>query len=164
MPNKIQHEQEVARVSTPTDITEPLAVPVRKGALNYGQLVLGMIGIFVYVGVEVSTAANLPEFMKQHVKTDNGLPFPTENIAPFVSLFWASLMIGRWTSSVGAFNVSANAKSILRFVMPYLAFGVFLLVNAMVHLIHIAAMRCWRRCFQARSFCHQSKYILCPHW
>ena len=130
VPNKIQHEQEVARVSTPTDITEPLAVPVRKGALNYGQLVLGMIGIFVYVGVEVSTAANLPEFMKQHVKTDNGLPFPTENIAPFVSLFWASLMIGRWTSSVGAFNVSANAKSILRFVMPYLAFGVFLLVNA----------------------------------
>jgi FHS family L-fucose permease-like MFS transporter len=38
-------------------------------------------------------------------------------------------MIGRWTSSVGAFNVSSNAKSILRFVMPYLAFGVFLLIN-----------------------------------
>ncbi|MGE5107606.1 MAG: MFS transporter [Sphingobacteriales bacterium] len=97
--------------------------------LNYPQLVLGMIGIFVYVGVEVSTASNLPEFMKQHVITADGLPFPTEKIAPYVSLFWASLMIGRWTNSVGAFGVSASAKKILNFVMPYLAFGVFLLVN-----------------------------------
>ena len=31
-------------------------------ALKYPQLVLGMIGIFVYVGVEVSTASNLPAF------------------------------------------------------------------------------------------------------
>src|SRR5882762_7704235 len=71
--------------------------------LKYGQLVLGMLAIFIYVGVEVSTASNLPEFMKQHLKAANGLPFPTEKIAPFVSLYWASLMIGRWTSSVGAF-------------------------------------------------------------
>src|ERR1035437_6953807 len=130
IPNKIAHEEEVSRVATPTDITDRLNTPVKTGALNYTQLLLGMIGIFVYVGVEVSTASNLPEFMKQHVKTANGLPFPTENIAPYVSLFWASLMIGRWTNSVGAFNVSANAKSILRFIMPYIAFGIFLLVTA----------------------------------
>ena len=88
-----------------------------------------MLGIFVYVGVEVSTASNLPEFMKEHVSTADGLPFPTENIAPFVSLYWASLMIGRWTSSVGAFGVGESLNKILNFVMPYLAFGVFLLVT-----------------------------------
>ncbi len=88
-----------------------------------------MIGIFVYVGVEVSTASNLPEFMKQHVTTADGQPFPTDQIAPYVSLFWASLMIGRWTSSVGAFGVGKSAQSILRFIMPYIAFGVFLLVS-----------------------------------
>jgi FHS family L-fucose permease-like MFS transporter len=101
----------------------------RGGPLKYTQLALGMLGIFVYVGVEVSTASNLPEFMKEHVATADGLPFPTENIAPFVSLYWASLMIGRWTSSVGAFGVKPGLKKILNFVMPYLAFGVFLLVN-----------------------------------
>lgn len=100
----------------------------RKSPLSYPQLALGMIAIFVYVGVEVSTASNLPEFMKQHLKVD-GQPFPTDRIAPFVSLFWASLMIGRWTSAVGAFGVSASAQKVLNFVMPYLAFGVFLLVN-----------------------------------
>jgi FHS family L-fucose permease-like MFS transporter len=82
-----------------------------------------MIAIFVYVGVEVSTASNLPEFMIQHLGTK------TENIAPFVSLFWASLMIGRWTSSIGAFNIKGGAKHIIQFLMPYIAFGVFLLVN-----------------------------------
>jgi FHS family L-fucose permease-like MFS transporter len=136
VPNKLDLDTdqktdiEESKVATPTDITDSYHLRgVRKSATNYGQLWLGMIGIFVYVGVEVATAANLPEFMKQHVMTSDGRPFPTENIAPYVSLFWASLMIGRWTSSVGAFNVSKSAQSILRFIMPYLAFGVFLLVN-----------------------------------
>jgi FHS family L-fucose permease-like MFS transporter len=133
IPNQINLEPEkedLSKVATPTDIANPLAYPSRKGALNYGQLWLGMIGIFVYVGVEVATASNLPLFMKQHLKTADGRPFPTENIAPFISLYWASLMMGRWTGSVGAFDVSAGVKSVLRFLMPYLAFGVFLGVNA----------------------------------
>ena len=94
-----------------------------KSVFNYPQLVLGMIGIFVYVGVEVSTASNLPEYMKQHLNTT------TDQVAPYVSLFWASLMIGRWTSSVGIFNVKSTTKKILNFLMPYLAFIFFLGVN-----------------------------------
>jgi len=95
----------------------------RKSALKYPQLILGMIAIFVYVGVEVSTASNLPEFMKQQLHIAN------DQIAPYVSLFWASLMIGRWTSSVGAFNINMGLKKMLTFLMPYIAFGFFLLIN-----------------------------------
>ncbi len=91
--------------------------------LKYPQVVLGMIAIFLYVGVEVSTASNLPEFMKQKLGT-------AENaVAPYVSLFWASLMIGRWTSAAGAFNLSNRMKSLLGLVLPFVAFGIFLLVN-----------------------------------
>jgi FHS family L-fucose permease-like MFS transporter len=105
-------------------------VAVDKGSpLKYPQLVLGMVAIFIYVGVEVSTAANLPEFMKVHLTDGNGNPFPTDKIAPFVSLYWASLMIGRWTSSVGALGLSKQAANILQVIMPYIAFGVFLLIN-----------------------------------
>ncbi len=96
----------------------------KASVFQYPQLVLGMIGIFVYVGVEVATASNLPEYMKQHLNT------PTNQIAPYISLYWASLMMGRWTGAVGAFDVSMGTKKILNFLMPYLAFGVFLLVNA----------------------------------
>lgn len=96
---------------------------VKKSALGYPQLLLGMIAIFVYVGVEVSTAGNLAEFMKQNLKTE------TNSVAPYVSLFWASLMIGRWTSSVGAFNLKGGVKKLMQFFMPYIAFSFFLLVN-----------------------------------
>ena len=97
---------------------------VRRSALNYPQLVLGMIAIFIYVGVEVSTASNLPAFMEKN------LGFLTKDIAPYVSLYWASLMIGRWTGAVEAFTDDMSLQKILRFVAPYLAFGVFLMVNA----------------------------------
>ncbi len=93
-------------------------------ALKYPQLVLGMIAIFVYVGVEVSTASNLPDYMKHK------LGFETKDIAPYISLYWASMMIGRWTGAVEAFTDSISLRKILRFIAPYFAFGVFLLVNA----------------------------------
>lgn len=127
LPNKIMlDETEPTALSTADPITQ------RKSALGYPQLVMGMIAIFLYVGVEVSTASNLPEFMKVHVLVD-GQPFPTENIAPYISLYWASLMIGRWTGSVGAFDVKQSTQKVLNFLMPYLAFGVFLLVNVIAN-------------------------------
>ncbi len=96
----------------------------RSSALQYPQLILGMIAIFIYVGVEVSTASNLPAYMEK------SLGFLTKDIAPYVSLYWASLMIGRWTGAVQAFTDKMDLQKILRFVAPYLAFGIFLVVNA----------------------------------
>ena len=87
---------------------------------KYPQLKFGMIAIFLYVGVEVATASNLPEYMRQHAG------IATDGAAPYISLFWASLMIGRWTSSARTFTKHA---ALLRFLLPYAAFGVFLLVN-----------------------------------
>ncbi len=98
----------------------------RSSALKYPQLILGMIGIFVYVGVEVSTASNLPAYMEKD------LGFLTKDIAPYISLYWASLMIGRWTGAVEAFTDTMSTQKILRFIAPYLAFGVFLFVNKLM--------------------------------
>lgn len=95
----------------------------RSSAFQYPQLIFGMLAIFLYVGVEVSTASHLPLYLKEK------LHIPTSEIAPYISLYWASLMIGRWTGAVGAFDVSMSAKKILKFIAPYLAFAVFLLVN-----------------------------------
>jgi FHS family L-fucose permease-like MFS transporter len=114
LPNQIVHE-EVAGDNSENNNS--------KNILSYPQLYLGMIAIFLYVGVEVSTASNLPEFMRQH------LHIATDSVAPYVSLFWASLMIGRWTGAVGAFDLSRGKKQLLNFLLPYAAFGVFLLVN-----------------------------------
>lgn len=104
--------------------SESEAASSRNSALQYPQLLLGMIAIFVYVGVEVSTASNLPAYMEKN------LGFLTKDIAPYISLYWASLMIGRWTGAVEAFTDSMSLQKLLRFIAPYLAFGVFLFVNA----------------------------------
>ena len=96
----------------------------RSSALQYPQLLMGMLGIFVYVGVEVSTASNLPAYMEK------GLGFPISGIAPYISLYWASLMIGRWTGAVEAFGFAAGTEKVVKFIAPYLAFAVFLMVNA----------------------------------
>lgn len=97
-----------------------------KSALKYPQLVLGMIALFVYVGVEVSTASNMPAYLEKD------LHFLTSDIAPYVSLYWASMMIGRWTGAVEAFTSNVSAQKILKILAPYLAFGVFLGVNAIM--------------------------------
>ncbi len=96
----------------------------RSSALQFPQLWMGMLGIFVYVGVEVSTASNLPAYMEKD------LGFPISSIAPYISLYWASLMIGRWTGAVEAFGFPAVTEKIVKLIAPYLAFAVFLMVNA----------------------------------
>jgi MFS transporter, FHS family, L-fucose permease len=98
-------------------------VAEKTSVFQYPQLTLGMIAIFVYVGVEVSTASNLPDFLKQKLGVGE------EAVAPYVSLFWASLMIGRWTSAAGAFGVSEQIKRVLNIVLPFVAFGIFILAN-----------------------------------
>ncbi len=95
------------------------------GAMKYPQLVLGMLGIFVYVGVEVAIGSNLGELLKQK---DFG-EYQASQVAPFISMFWGSLMIGRWTGSINAFDMSNTRKQILTFLVPLIAFGVILGVN-----------------------------------
>ncbi len=95
------------------------------GAMKYPQLVLGMLAIFVYVGVEVSIGSNLSELLKQ---PEFG-GFQSSEAAPYISMYWGSLMIGRWAGAVSAFKLSKNSKLILQIIVPLIAFGVIIGVN-----------------------------------
>lgn len=95
------------------------------GALQYPQLVLGMIAIFIYVGVEVSVGSNLGALLED--KTIKGIDHT--QIAKYISLYWGSLMIGRWTGSMSVFNFSESTKKILNVLVPFIAFAVVLFFN-----------------------------------
>ena len=97
------------------------------GAMKYPQLVLGMLAIFTYVGVEVTIQSNLGELLKQ--PAFGGLQ--AAQISPFISMYWGSLMIGRWTGSIPVFNPSKNLKSLLMVFVPLLAFGIVIGVNTL---------------------------------
>ena len=105
------------------------------GALQYPQLALGMLAIFTYVGVEVTIQSNLGEVLKlvtDKVNNLNGLGLPAlgdTEIAKYISLYWGGLMIGRWTGAISVFNPTEGLKKVLLIIVPYIAFGVIVLVN-----------------------------------
>ncbi len=96
------------------------------GAMKYPQLVLGMLAIFTYVGVEVTIQSNLGALLGE--QAFGGLS--SSQVAPYISMYWGSLMVGRWTGSIKVFEPSASLKNILIFVVPLVAFGVVMGVNA----------------------------------
>lgn len=97
------------------------------GAMKYPQLVLGMLAIFMYVGVEVAIGSNLGELLKSN---EFGALSSSE-VAPYISLYWGSMMIGRWAGAVSAFNLSKNKQLLLTIVLPIIAFGIILTANTL---------------------------------
>lgn len=98
--------------------------PTGWGAMQYPQLILGMLGIFVYVGVEVAVGSNLGELLKQ--KEFGALE--SSQATPYIMMYWGSLMIGRWTGAVGAFNFKKNTRVLLQVIVPLVAFGLLILI------------------------------------
>jgi FHS family L-fucose permease-like MFS transporter len=96
------------------------------GAMKYPQLVLGMLALFVYVGVEVAIGSNLGELLKQK---DFG-SIPSSKIAPYISMYWGSMMIGRWTGAISAFEFKNNTKKLLTMIVPLVAFGIVIGANS----------------------------------
>lgn len=96
------------------------------GAMKYPQLVLGMLGIFTYVGVEVTIGSNLGSLLE----TDAFGKITGSALASYISMYWGSLMIGRWAGAISVFNPTSKIKKILLIVIPYVAFGVVIMVNS----------------------------------
>ncbi len=100
------------------------------GAMKYPQLILGMLGIFVYVGVEVTIDNNFGALLKKPgYLTDAGLD--ESQISKYISLYWGSLMIGRWTGAVSVFNLKGVSKILAQIIVPFVALAVVLYVNSL---------------------------------
>lgn len=79
------------------DEEETEAAGVKEGsAWSYRHLVLGAIGIFVYVGAEVSIGSFLVNFLGE--PTIAGMP--EAEAAHYVAYFWGGAMVGRFIGSV----------------------------------------------------------------
>ena len=92
------------------------------GAFQYPQLTLGMLAIFIYVGVEVTIQSNLGALLKlpeikgiDHTQVDK-----------YISLYWGSLMIGRMSGALRTFNLRKTAYVIVSLVLPFVVFGIVL--------------------------------------
>jgi FHS family L-fucose permease-like MFS transporter len=97
------------------------------GAMRYPQLVLGMLALFLYVGTEVTIVSNLSDLLSKPAFGG----FQSSQAAVFISMYWGSLMIGRWVGSISAFDFKPSTKQLLTFIVPLIAFAIVLGVNAL---------------------------------
>jgi len=106
-------------------VTSEEAFEPGMGALKFPQIKWGMLAIFTYVGVEVTIQSNMGELLRQ---PEFG-SLKSSQIDKYISLYWGSLMIGRWTGAIGAFNLSKITKKLLTIILPFIAFAIILFVN-----------------------------------
>lgn len=110
--------------------SQAVKVPEGWGAMKYPQLIYGMIAIFIYVGVEVSIDNNFGALLKTPgYLTKIGLK--DNEISKYISLYWGSLMIGRWIGAISVFQLSKISKLIATIIVPFCAFGIVLYANSL---------------------------------
>ena len=92
-----------------TKIDEPEQAPVDtsliKGALSYRHFVLGIIGIFLYMGVEVGT----PSYILQYLTSEEGGSMAASTVGLIVAVYWLMMLVGRFIG--GAIGASVSSRT-----------------------------------------------------
>ncbi len=92
-----------------TKIDEPEQAPVDmslfKGALKYRHFVLGIIGIFVYMGIEVGT----PTYVGRYLVGTPSLGISAATAGLITAVYWFLMMVGRFIGASIGSKVSSRA-------------------------------------------------------
>ncbi|MBP3354362.1 MAG: MFS transporter [Bacteroidales bacterium] len=110
-----------------TKIEEPEQAPIDtsliKGALKYRHFVLGILGIFLYMGIEVGT----PTYVNMYLVNTPELGINAATAGLIVAVYWFLMMVGRFVGASIGNKVSSRAMittvSILTLVLVF--FGMF---------------------------------------
>ncbi len=110
-----------------TKIEEPEQAPVDvnliKGALKYRHFVLGIIAIFLYMGIEVG----VPTYVNMYLVNTPELGISAATAGLIVAVYWFMMLIGRFVGASIGSKVSSRAMittvSIATLVL--VAFGMF---------------------------------------
>ncbi len=116
-----------------TKIEEPEQAPVDislvKGAMKYRHFVLGVVAIFLYMGVEVGT----PTYILQYLTSEMGMD--ASIVGLIVAVYWLMMLVGRFVGGAIGSKVSSRAMittvSIATLVL--VAFGMFAPTNVTVN-------------------------------
>ena len=117
-----------------TKIEEPEQAPVDislvKGAMKYRHFVLGVVAIFLYMGVEVGT----PTYILQYL-TSPEMGMDASIVGLIVAVYWLMMLVGRFVGGAIGSKVSSRAMittvSIATLVL--VAFGMFAPTNVTVN-------------------------------
>lgn len=114
-----------------TDIPEPFVVSDKKdtqdkhSALSFRHFVLGTVGIFVYVGIEVGIP-NIANLYMTGSVADGGLGIAGSTAGMIIGVYWLLMLVGRLIG--GALGARFSSRAMLTTVSTV---GVMLVVLAM---------------------------------
>jgi FHS family L-fucose permease-like MFS transporter len=109
-----------------TKIEEPEQAPVDislvKGAMKYRHFVLGVIAIFLYMGVEVGT----PTYILQYL-TSPKMGMDAGIVGLIVAVYWLMMLVGRFVGGAIGSKVSSRAMitTVSAATLVLVAFGMF---------------------------------------
>ena len=110
-----------------TKIDEPEQAPVDtsliKGALKYRHFVLGILAIFLYMGIEVGT----PTYVNMYLVNTPELGINAATAGLIVAVYWLLMMVGRFVGASIGSKVSSRAMITVASsaTLILVAFGMF---------------------------------------
>lgn len=94
---------------------------------NKPYVLLGALGIFFYVGAEVSIGSNFVSYMKEM------LGKPESVASAFLSYYWGGAMIGRFLGAISLSNAKQSSKFIYMILLAVASFLIIFFVNYSLH-------------------------------
>jgi FHS family L-fucose permease-like MFS transporter len=110
-----------------TKIQEPEQAPVDmslvKGAFKYRHFVLGILGIFLYMGIEVGT----PTYVNMYLVNTPELGINAATAGLIVAVYWFLMMVGRFVGASIGNKVSSRAMitTVSALTLVLVLFGMF---------------------------------------
>ncbi len=103
-------------MSTPVENKQAAAAEVTGSAWQYRHLVLGAVGIFVYVGAEVAIGSFLVSFLAEPDIAN----LAESDAAKYIAYYWGGAMVGRFIGAAVMQKVSAGKTLCFSAVMAIL--------------------------------------------
>lgn len=115
-----------------TKVDEPEQAPVRvdliKGALSFSHFSLGLLAIFLYMGIEVGVPNYVGFYLTEEVK------MPENIVGLLVAVYWFMMLIGRFVGASIGDKVSARAMitTTSSITLLLVIFGIFAPLDVLV--------------------------------
>jgi FHS family L-fucose permease-like MFS transporter len=110
----------ILTMKLPNIETEASSGEIRKSVWKYPHVLLGALGIFVYVGAEVGTAGLIVNYLRT---PENG-GLTAEAASRFASIYWGGAMIGRFFGAVMLSDIKSATRKYI-FVVGILVLALF---------------------------------------
>lgn len=117
----------ISKIEEPTIIHK--TTESKESIFKYPYVWLGALGVFFYVGAEVSVGSNLVSYL-----TEVSKGVISEDIASsYLSYYWGGAMIGRFLGAVSLSKLETRLKVIYMFLLAVVSFALIFIVNYSLH-------------------------------